>query len=213
MLRYLCPLLLLTAPAAADDDDDAAPPKVTTPHGSSAKYIALLAKLDDPKPEANFRSQDDNDRWRYYAQSLQEPWDSFKKEFGIPATAPATIDGDSFQADWYQLLKKESGATLTGPDYRCPMVVNVRAITMDIVWVLKQSKSCTASIKQIKALKCVDEPKQKELTKLELKKDGTLIFHTHDPHEADSSQDFSSVAEEYARIFPACKGVVEKYDR
>src|SRR6185312_15503183 len=101
------------------------------------------------------------------------------------------------------------GATLTGPDYRCPMALNVRGITTDIVWILQQSKSCMASVKKIKAFKCVDEPKQKELAKLELKKDGTLVFHTHDPHEADSSQDLSSVADEYARIFPACKATVE----
>lgn len=207
-------IVALAATAAmADDDDEATAPQVTATHTASAKSIAVLAKLDDPKPEASFRSQDSDDRWKYYRQSLQQPWDDFKKEFGIAVTAPASIDGESFQADWVQQLKKDAAATLTGPDYRCPMALNVRAITTDIVWVFKQSKSCMASLKTIKAYRCVDEPKQKQLTKLELKKDGTLVFHTHDPHEADSSQDFSSVAEEYARVFPACKAVVEKYNR
>ncbi|MBV8758504.1 MAG: hypothetical protein JO257_14560, partial [Deltaproteobacteria bacterium] len=153
----------------ADSDGDGQG-AVTTPHTSGPKFVALLAKLDDPKPQKNFEYQDASDRWPYYRKMLGEPWAEFKKEFGMDASAPASIDGDSFEADWYQQLKKDANATLTGPDYWCSKPFNASAITMDVKYALSQSKQCVAAFKSVKSFRCVDDPKQDGLAQFEMTK-------------------------------------------
>jgi hypothetical protein len=62
----------------------------------------------------------------------------------------------------------------------------------------------------IKGFKCVDAPAQDGLAKFDLLADGTLVFHVHDPHVADSSHDFPSIIEQYGKVFAACQKVVAK---
>ncbi len=53
-----------------DNEPDSPNALVTAPHTAGKQYIAMLDKLDDPKPAKNFQSQDEADRWKDYRQSV-----------------------------------------------------------------------------------------------------------------------------------------------
>lgn len=176
----------------------------------NAKYRALLEKLDDPMAAENFEYVDAVTRWKLYDKGLAEPWVSFKTKFGLSDGATASIDAESFEADWYENLRKNSHAGLTDPYTRCDLGLTAREITRNVTDVLVGSKQCMEALKAIKAFRCVNAPKQTDIARFELLKDGTLVFHIHDPMESDSSHDFSSVLEQYGNTFAQCASVVQK---
>ena len=174
---------------------------------------AMLEKLDNPKAAENFRSQRERAA-SLFSSTLQPHIDEFKKKLGIDGDLKMTIDKDSFEDDWYQVVKNDQYGQLQTSDYNyfCEPVVHMNMPNGQniIPDPFLMSKACVAELKsKIKGFRCVHDGKKDAKLRMDFK-GGILTMFVHNFHEASDMWNHDA-PNEYARIFPACKKPIAAY--